>query len=257
MKNKSITLSRTAATLILGSLIFVGFFIYFRTHHLESWGWVALGCGIFFLLSACTVPLFYVVDDKGIRIRYLTGDREIYDWKNVRGIKAEYDMTIPFVFDSFLIDGEDYTFYMFYKEGRMERSARLARMIKKYSGKEVIGILPEGLKGAAARRYKLSYCKAPDSVSAKAREREARKEVRSILAKADRTEAVCAYSYLTADGETPDRPVVDYTYILTLKKGDEALAPIEIFSVKRKGKRLIPDEIDTNALSAKITKAFN
>ena len=257
MKNKSVTLSRTATSLILGSLIFVGFFIYFHTHHLESWGWVSLGSGIFFLLSACTVPLFYVVDDKGIRIRYLTGDREIYDWKNVREIKAEYDMTIPFFFDTFLIDGEDYTFYMFYKEGRMERSTRLARLIKKYSGKEVIGILPEGLKGAAARRYKLSYCKAPDSEAAKAREREARKEVRSILSKADESEVICAYSYLTADGEASDRPVVDYTYILTLKKGNDTLPPIEVFSVRRKGKKLIPDEIDADALSAKITKAFN
>ena len=76
MKNKSVIFSRSAATFLLGSLVYAGFAVYFFSIWQKVWGWVSVGCAAFFLLSVAFIPLCYVVDGKGIRIRYITGDKE-------------------------------------------------------------------------------------------------------------------------------------------------------------------------------------
>lgn len=262
MKNKSVIFSRTAITFLIGSLVFAGFAVYFfATPSLmptqKSWGWVSIVCAAFFLISALMVPFCYVVDKKGIRIRYITGDKENYEWKNVEGVVAEYDTLIPYIFDTFRIDGDDYTFYMFYKEGRMERSAALAKAIKKHSGKDVVGIIPEGLSGGAVKRFKLSYGKAPSSDEAQKAEREVRKSVREAVAAVDGAKgAVLSYSYVTKDGEIEKRPAVDYTYTLTARSGEKA-STVKLLSVKRKGAALkVTYTADADTIKSEIEKAI-
>ena len=254
MKNKSIVFSRTAISFLLGSAIFAGFAVYFFKIWQKTWGWVSVACAAFFLLSVLAVPLFYVIDKKGIRIRYITGDKENYEWKNVDGVVAEYDLTIPFVFDTFRIDGDDYTFYMFYKEGRMERSRALANAIEKHSGKAVEGLIPEGLSAGAARRFKISYGKAPNSDEAQKAERDVRKTVRAALA--GNKSATVTYTYITKDGESEKRPYVDYTYNALVKCGESSVT-VTLLSVKRKGKSLkVTSTADSDTVKAEITKSI-
>ena len=261
MKNKSIILSRTAIIFLLGGLVFAGFAVYFfATPSLmttqKAWGWVSVACSLFFLLSTLAVPLFYVVDKKGIRIRYITGDKENYEWKNVENVVAEYDLLVPYIFDTYRIDGDDYTVYMFYKEGRMERSAALAKAIKLYSGREVVGILPEGLSAGAKKRFKISFGKAPNTEEAQAAERAARKTVRDAASKIDGAKAVgISYSYVTADGKTEKRPVIDYAYTLTLKNGEKN-SEITLVSIKRKGKTLKVSSVTPTEAIAEEIKAI-
>lgn len=240
MKQKSLVLARTATAFLLGSVLFAAFGVYFFLEKQSLWGWISIACTLFFLIAAAFVPLFYVVDKNGIRIRYFTGDKENYEWKNVQRVCAEYDSLIPYFFDTYRIDGDDYTVYMFYKEGRLERSARLAALIKQYSGKEVEGLIPDGLTGGAARRFKLSYGKAVDASAAQAAERGARKLVRSaISALGDVAAALsCEYVYTTADGESDKRPSVDYTYSLVLKNGKDTLATVKLLAIKRGAKAM-------------------
>ncbi len=264
MKNKSIIFSRTAIAFLLGSLVFAGFAVYFFTmpslmQSQKSWGWVSVACSAFFLISTFMVPLFYVVDKKGIRIRYITGDKENYEWKNVENVVAEYDTLIPFIFDTYRIDGDDYTVYMFYKEGRMERSPALARAIKKHSGKEVVGIIPAGLSAGAAKRFKLSYGKAPNAEEAQAAERAVRKSVRdAVAALGDKAKgATLSYSYVTVDGGCEKRPAVDYSYLLSVKKGEEIIATVRLLSVKRKGKALkVISAESTDTIKQEIEKSI-
>ncbi len=235
MKQRSIVFGRTAITFLIGALLFVGFASYFFVMHESLWAWISVACAVFFLISASFVPLFYVLDKKGIRIRYFTGDKENYEWKNVKRICAEYDSVIPFIFDTYRIDGDDYTVYMFYKEGRLERSKRLATLIKTYFGKDVEGLIPEGLSAGAARRFKQSYGKAIDSSAAQAAEREARKVVRAVISElGEGAKALTLeYAYFTADGKCDKRPSVDYTYSLELEKGGEAVGSITLVQAKR------------------------
>ena len=254
MKNKSIVFSRTAISFLLGSAIFAGFSVYFFKIWQKTWGWVSVACAAFFLLAVLAVPLFYVVDKKGIRIRYITGDKENYEWKNVEGVVAEYDLAIPFVFDTFRIDGDDYTFYMFYKEGRMERSRALAGAIEKHSGRAVEGLIPDGLSVGAARRFKVSYGKAPNTDEAQAAERDVRKTVRAALA--GNKAATVTYTYITKDGESEKRPYVDYTYNALVKCGENSVA-VTLLSVKRKGKNLkVTSTADADTVKAEITKCI-
>ncbi|MBR3681356.1 MAG: hypothetical protein IKL79_05070 [Clostridia bacterium] len=263
MKNKSVILSRTAITFLVGSLIFAGFAVYFFVtpslmQTQKTWGWLSVVCAVFFLLSTLMVPLFYVVDKKGIRIRYITGDKENYEWKNVEGVVAEYDTLVPFIFDTYRIDGDDYTVYMFYKEGRMERSAALARAIKFHSGKAVVGLIPDGLSAGAARRFKISYGKAPNSDAAQAAERAVRKTVRDAAASVEGAKgASFSYSYVTKDGGCEKRPYVDYTYILTVKGEEKTPVTVTLLSVKRKGNNLkVIFEADRDTVAAELEKAF-
>ncbi|MBQ2794216.1 MAG: hypothetical protein IJF05_05930 [Clostridia bacterium] len=262
MKNKSVILSRTAITFLVGSLIFAGFAVYFfATPSLmqtqKTWGWLSVVCAVFFLLSTLMVPLFYVVDKKGIRIRYITGDKENYEWKNVEGVVAEYDTLVPFIFDTYRIDGDDYTVYMFYKEGRMERSAALARAIKLHSGKAVVGLIPDGLSAGAARRFKISYGKAPNSDAAQAAERAVRKSVREVISSAKGADGLSlSYIYVTKDGASEKRPAVDYAYILTAKNGERS-ATVTLLLVKRKGNSLkVASTADVGEIKAEIEKAI-
>ena len=253
MKNKSFVISRTATAFLAGSCVFIGFAAYFFKIVQRTWGWVSIACAAFFLLSVFAVPLFYVVDKNGIRIRYITGDKENYEWKNVRGVVAEYDLTIPFIFDTFRIDGDDYTFYMFYKEGRMERSRALARAIEKHSGKAVEGMLPDGLSAGAARRFKLSYGKAPDAEAAQAAERNVRKAVRDTLSALGLKSVGVNYTYVTKDGETEKRPAVSYTYSAKLTKDGSEVGTVKLLDVKRKGKKLaVGFEADTAYLENEL-----
>lgn len=259
MKNKSIILSRTAIAFLLGALVFVGFAVYFfkLLPPQPVWAWISIGCSLFFLGAAACVPLFYVVDKKGIRIRYMTGDKEVYEWKNVRGIVAEYDSTIPYVFDTFYIDGDDYTFYMFYKEGRMERSGALARAIEKHSGKAVDGLIPEGVTGGAARRFKAGYGKTVEAGAAQAAEREARKLVRgAVAALGDGAKALAFdYAYATPDGEGSKRPNIDYSYLLVIRRGGERLAEVKLLTVKRRGKAFkVTESTDSALIESEIKK---
>ena len=254
MKNKSIVFSRTAISFLLGSAIFAGFAVYFFNIWQKTWGWVSIACSAFFLLSVLAVPLFYVVDKNGIRIRYITGDKENYEWKNIEAVVAEYDLTVPFIFDTFRIDGDDYTFYMFYKEGRMERSRALATAIEKHAGKPVEGLMPEGLSAGAAHRFKISYGKAPNSEAAQAAERDARKTVRGALA--GKKSATVTYTYITKDGDSEKRPYVDYTYNALVKCGENCVA-VTLLSVKRKGKSLkVASTTDADTVKAEIEKSI-
>lgn len=235
MKQKSIVFGRMAIAFIIGTALFAGFASYFFVQQNRLWGWISLACAIFFLLAAALVPLFYVVDKKGIRIRYITGDKENYEWKNVKRVCAEYDMLLPFIFDTYRIDGDDYTVYMFYKEGRLERSRKLATLIKQYSGKEVEGLIPEGLSAGAVRRFKQSYGKTVDSAAAQAAERDARKTVRAVISELGEgaRELTLEYAYFTADGKCGKRPSVDYTYSLEVFKGDGQVGSITLVQAKR------------------------
>lgn len=243
MKTKSIIPSRTALSFLLGSLAFLGFAVYFFltptpvTSH-KLWGWISVACAVFFLLSTLAVPLFYVVDKKGIRIRYITGDKENYEWKNVERVIAEYDTVIPFLFDTFLIEGDDYTPYMFYKEGRMERSRALAKAIKHFSDKSVVGFIPSGLSMAEARRFKLSYGKRANTDAAQAAERAARKATREALASlGEKVEGVTVqYQFINADYIGDKRPNIDYAYSISVYRGeDNFIGCFKLLSLKRKG----------------------
>lgn len=240
MKQRSIVFGRTAIAFLVGTALFAGFAAHFFLTHNRLWALISVACSVFFLIAAAIVPLFYVIDKKGVRIRYITGDKENYEWKNVRRICAEYDSLIPFVFDTFRIDGDDYTVYMFYKEGRLERSKKLATLIKHYFGKDVEGLIPEGLSAGAVRRFKQSYGKTVDSSAAQAAEREARKVVRAVISElGEGAKALTLeYAYFTADGKCDKRPSVDYTYSLEVFSGDGQVGSITLVEAKRGAKAM-------------------
>ena len=256
MKNKSIILSRTAVSFLLGSGVFAGFAGYFFNIRQPMWAWISIACAAFFLLSTVFVPLFYVVDKKGIRIRYITGDKENYEWKNVEGVVAEYDSVVPYLFDTFLINGDDYTRYMFYKEGRMERSGLLAKAIKAHSGKSVEGLIPSGLTAQEAHRFKLSHRKAPNTEEAQAAERAARKATREAIASlGEKANGIkTKYQFINADYIGEKRPSVDYAYSLTVTRGeDEFVCNIKLLSIKRKGKTLkVTSSIGADEIKSQI-----
>ena len=260
MKNKSIIFSRTAVSFLLGSGVFAGFAGYFFNIRQPMWAWISIACAAFFLLSTVFVPLFYVVDKKGIRIRYITGDKENYEWKNVEGVVAEYDSVVPYLFDTFLINGDDYTRYMFYKEGRMERSGLLAKAIKTYSGKSVDGLIPSGLTAQEAKRFKLSYGKAPNAEEAQAAERAARKSTREAIASlGEKANGIkVKYQFINADYIGEKRPNIDYAYSITVTRGeDEFVCNFKLLSIKRKGKAFkVTYSITTDEIKAQIEKCL-
>ncbi len=261
MKTRAIVLSRTAVAFLLGSLAFLGFAVYFFltpnpvTSH-KLWGWISVACSLFFLVSTLAVPLFYVVDKKGIRIRYITGDMENYEWKNVERVIAEYDTVIPFIFDTFLIEGDDFTPYMFYKEGRMERSRALAKAIKYFSEKSVVGFIPTGLTMAEARRFKMSYGKLAKTEKAQAAERAARKATREALASlGEKAEGIkVQYQFINADYIGDKRPNIDYAYSISVFRGeDNFIGCFKLLSLKRKGGEFkVTYSIGTEEIKTKI-----
>ncbi len=259
--NKTYTIiNRTWIAFVFGVLAFTGFLFYFFFTSKWLWGWISLGCAILFLICALITPAIYRIDKDSIRIYYPPLTKEYFLWKKVNSVHVEYDLTIPFIFDFFIINGEREDSAIFFKEGKIPYSNRARRIIEECFGKSIDGIIPEDVKGFSARqRAKLEYHSQPQIGEAQAAERQARRAVREALVDIDRDSLRIDYYYGTRDGERQTRPAIDYTYCVRIvdKTNGQILYNGNLATLKLKKNVLRADSIDTFGIIEAIKKAIN
>ncbi|MBQ9084946.1 MAG: hypothetical protein IJY24_04740 [Clostridia bacterium] len=258
--NKTYTiLNRTWLAFVFGAVAFIGFLIYFFLTAKWLWGWISVGCSLLFLICALITPAIYRISSEGISIFYPPLTSERFLWKKVDSVHMEYDLTIPYLFDFLIIDGEREDSPAFFKEGKIPYSARAVRIIQECFGKPVEGIIPDSVKGFSARqRAKLEYHSAPHIGEAQAAERQARRAVREALEGFDREGLKIDYFFGTRDGERATRPTIDYSYSLRIidKASGRILFSKSLVTLKLRKNVLRAEPIDEKSIIDGIRNAL-
>ncbi len=92
---------------------------------------VFLGLSLLTLFVMCILPIYWTIDASGIKIQYLFGFYEAYDW-NVDDI-FECGMTASSTFiRNYCIIGNPYGKRAFFTQGEINRSRRARELIRKY-----------------------------------------------------------------------------------------------------------------------------
>ncbi len=108
------------------------------------------------LFGLVLFPPFFVIDGRGIRIHYFFA-KESYLWKNINWVEVRYSpptrgRCIPYLFDTFTINGKSEEKKRFFMQGEIARSRRARKLIEKYSGKKIEGYFSEDVKAFFEKR---------------------------------------------------------------------------------------------------------
>lgn len=217
---------------ILG--VFIALMAYFMFCDNElSWG---IGLSVLALLFIATPavlePFVYLFDSDGVSACYLFFPKERYLWKNIHeiwvssdssGRHSILDLFFSGVFEiNGMVEGEE----RFYMKGRIRKSFRAKRLIKKYWDGEISGYLIDDIKAWWNKRKnkqrKIIKQHLTDEIVPM--EREIRATVRNVLnplcvrAEENGLEIRTEYLYVTNElDEFKSRPDEGYTYTLSIE----------------------------------------
>lgn len=91
------------------------------------------------VVATALTPAFFMIDRRGVSIRYIIGVRQEIRWEKVTRVTLEYDdasshgrLHLPYLLDSYAFHGESEGKTLFFMSAKVPRSGRVRRTVERY-----------------------------------------------------------------------------------------------------------------------------
>ena len=117
------------------------------------WGMLTLAM----TAMALGLPCLYIMTPKGLHLIHAFGlIRRFIPWDSVAGLQVNYDSAgykrLPYLFDTFIIDGDVYGPTFFFTDDEMVRTLRARILLEKYTGLKVEGFMIDDFRDWRKKR---------------------------------------------------------------------------------------------------------